>query len=59
MAGGVLVSTSFEIEILTMVGAAHHLDLRLPNAADPLGVVNGRAQETTIIKQWIAEYMSA
>ena len=39
-----------------MEKAAHHLDLRLPNAADSVSVIAGRAKETTIIKSWIQQY---
>jgi hypothetical protein len=34
--------------------AAHHLDLRAPNAADPQSVVNVRNLEIEVIRQWLA-----
>jgi len=36
--GGVLVNVSSSLPAFYMAGAAHHLDLRLPNAADPIDV---------------------
>jgi lysosomal Pro-X carboxypeptidase len=33
---------------------AHHLDLRMPNAADPQSVVDVRYLETEVIRQWLA-----
>lgn len=41
---------------LMIEGAAHHLDLRLPNELDPATVTSGRGVEMMNIKQWIAEY---
>ena len=39
--------------------AAHHLDLRLPNAADPAEVTAARQQEATIIQGWLDKYKAA
>lgn len=36
--------------------AAHHLDLRLPNEADPESVVKARQLETEWIAKWIDQY---
>ena len=36
--------------------SAHHLDLRLPNVADPATVTAARAIETETIAKWIDEY---
>lgn len=36
--------------------SAHHLDLRLPNNADPDSVKDARNIEMTEIKKWIADY---
>lgn len=44
-AGGVyLTNSSLNVGHILMPASAHHLDLRLPNAADPSYVVNGRAE---------------
>ena len=43
---------------LYIESGAHHLDLRLPNAADPYTVTQARAQEETIIKGWIENYQN-
>jgi hypothetical protein len=37
---------------------AHHLDLRLPNVADPLYVTEVREKEASIIKGWIEDYQN-
>jgi hypothetical protein len=40
-----------------MKDAAHHLDIRLPDADnDPVAVVEGRNIERTWIKKWIKDY---
>lgn len=45
-------------EILTILieNSAHHLDLRLPNEADPASVVEARKQETEWIAKFIDQY---
>lgn len=45
-------------KILTLVidDAAHHLDLREPNDADPASVTDARSQETDWIAKFIDEY---
>ena len=35
-----------------MRGAAHHLDLRTPNADDPPDVVAARAVQRTYVEKW-------
>lgn len=35
--------------------SAHHLDLRSPNVADPVYVVEGRKQEIKIIEKWLGQ----
>ena len=41
-----------------MDGAAHHLDLREPNAADPDDVVNARKEIIAIMNEWITNWQS-
>jgi len=41
---------------LYIEGGAHHLDLRLPNVADPTTVTTARNIEMMNIQNWIAEY---
>ena len=43
---------------LYIEGGAHHLDLRPPNAKDPLLVTQARDIEIANIKAWIAEYQN-
>jgi len=38
-----------------MKGAAHHLDLRYPNKADPVDVTKGREVEDQYVTKWIQE----
>ena len=38
-----------------MAGAAHHLDLRAPNAADPPDVLAARAAQARMVAKWVAE----
>jgi len=42
--------------VLYIAHSAHHLDLRLPNVADPQTVTDARAVETGVIAKWIDEY---
>jgi hypothetical protein len=41
-----------------MKGSAHHLELRSPNDADPVDVVNARKTIATTIGKWIDEYFT-
>ena len=40
---------------IRMAGAAHHLDLRAPNAADPPDVLAARAAQARMVAKWVAE----
>jgi hypothetical protein len=37
-------------------GAAHHLDLREPNDADPADLKAARTDITTLIQKWINDF---
>lgn len=51
--GAVLNTTVVGLVAFRMAGAAHHLDLRYPNALDPLDVVSGRTVEKGAIEYWL------
>lgn len=53
--GGVLESISDRLIAIYMEGAAHHLDLRSSNPADPQSVVEARALEKKYITTWLKE----
>jgi len=53
-AGGVQQNVSSTV-VSYIMPSAHHLDLRLPNVADPLMVQYVRGLEAANIKQWIQE----
>ncbi|EFA80247.1 peptidase S28 family protein [Heterostelium album PN500] len=55
-AGGV-VSNDGGNDIITIIidGGAHHLDLRMPNSADPTAVTNARVLETKYLMQFAQE----
>lgn len=55
--GGVYDCTDGQV-CLYIENAAHHLDLRTPNSADPDTVVNAREIELETIQSWIADYMT-
>jgi lysosomal Pro-X carboxypeptidase len=55
-AGGVLTTINSQSISLVIADAAHHLDLRLPNAADPESVTQARQIETEWIAKWIDQY---
>lgn len=55
-AGGVTGYVSHKLPTYTIKGGAHHLDLRLPDAADPEEVKWVRQQEDQLIADWIADY---
>jgi len=57
-AGGVLEDVMPDNHVIWIKQSAHHLDLRLPNEADPLFVKNARKQEEKIIKKWIEDYQN-
>ncbi|CAN8010443.1 unnamed protein product [Ixodes pacificus] len=54
-AGGVLTNLSDSLIALYMTEAAHHLDLRSSNPADPESVVAARKVEKMYIKKWLHE----
>ncbi|XP_051787473.1 dipeptidyl peptidase 2 [Erpetoichthys calabaricus] len=51
--GGVRTSLSPSLVAINMEGAAHHLDLRGSNAADPASVTKARQLEAQIIASWV------
>lgn len=51
--GGILQSLSNSLVAIVIPDAAHHLDLRYPDSADPISVVNARQQEKSLIAEWI------
>jgi hypothetical protein len=55
-AGGVLEDVSPDTVVLYIENSAHHLDLRLPNAADPQTLTDARQVETETIAKWIDQY---
>lgn len=52
-AGGVTKKINDETLVLYIENSAHHLDLRLPNEADPQTVTDARQQES----EWIAKFV--
>ncbi len=55
--GGILQDISPDMEVIVIKGGAHHYDLRLPKEeTDTAAVKDARAQETEIIKGWLAEW---
>ena len=54
-AGGVLHNISASVRAMLIDGAAHHLDLRATNPNDPPAVTDARAEETKLMRDWIAE----
>lgn len=56
--GGVLTAPNDQVVSLYIENAAHHLDLRLPNAADPESVAEARLIEMKTIAQWIDQYQN-
>ena len=55
-AGGVLKNVSDRTLSIFIENSAHHLDLRLPNEADPESVTAARLLETEWIAFFIDEY---
>lgn len=53
--GGVLTDQSVSLIALQMEGAAHHLDLRGSDPADPVSVVATRQLEEEIILGWLMD----
>jgi len=54
-AGGVLVNITDSVTSIIIDRAAHHLDLRNPNPADPPSVVTAREIESQAIAKWIKQ----
>lgn len=54
-AGGVLTNLSDSLIALYITEAAHELDLRSSNPADPESVVAARKVEKMYIKKWLRE----
>ena len=57
--GGIKVPLNDACPTYILQGAAHHLDLRSPNPADPPSVTSVREDETIAIKLWIAQKKAA
>ena len=55
-AGGVNTNITDYTTTYVMEGAAHHLDIFLPNAADPVDVVTVRDYEDAHITKWIKNF---
>ena len=56
-AGGVTVQVNDDLPIINIPGAAHHLDLRLPNEVDVgTPVEAARNKETEWIHKWVVDY---
>ena len=57
-AGGVntAIKNNDRIKIIPIAGAAHHLELRGPNPADPQSVIDARTWILGNVTQWITEY---
>ncbi|XP_078082763.1 uncharacterized protein LOC144502552 isoform X1 [Mustelus asterias] len=54
--GGILKTVNPSVISLIIEGAAHHLDLRASNAADPPSVTLIRKMEASIIKDWVKNH---
>lgn len=54
-----IIQGNDKIHIKYIPKAAHHLDLREPNAEDPAEVTKARDEETAIIDKWITDYQGA
>lgn len=58
-AGGVVEDVSKDTIAIYIEGSAHHLDLRLPNEADPATLTAARQTETEYIAKWIDQYQGS
>ncbi|EGC29712.1 hypothetical protein DICPUDRAFT_158674 [Dictyostelium purpureum] len=54
-AGGVLKDYGDSVIHIIIDGGAHHLDLRMPNEADPDSVIQARITETKLLQMWANE----
>jgi len=55
-AGGITENINDQTIALYITDSAHHLDLRLPNEADPQSLTDARQTETEWIAKWIDQY---
>uniref|UniRef100_A0A7S3CRA2 Lysosomal Pro-X carboxypeptidase n=1 Tax=Strombidium rassoulzadegani TaxID=1082188 RepID=A0A7S3CRA2_9SPIT len=55
-AGGITANITENTIALYIKDSAHHLDLREPNAADPVSVTEARAVEMAYVKKWVSHY---
>lgn len=55
---GITQSLSDTLVAIMIPEAAHHLDLRGPDPADPVYVQQARVQEAALIGKWLAEYFA-
>jgi lysosomal Pro-X carboxypeptidase len=59
-AGGVPpITRNPDLQVIVIANSAHHLELRSPNAADPIEVVNARATIIQTLKAWALQYNTA
>ena len=56
LSGGVTTPQSPSITTLVIEHAAHHLDLRWPNPADPESVIAARAKEFAVMDSWLSAH---
>jgi hypothetical protein len=54
-----LLQVRDDLPVIIMPNAAHHLDLKAPNPADPADVVAARAQEEAILAGWLDQFAAA
>jgi len=54
-AGGILQQMGDSIIPIIIEGGAHHLDLRMPDPADPPSVIEAREIETKLLTMWTKE----
>nr|CAB3239873.1 dipeptidyl peptidase 2 [Phallusia mammillata] len=56
--GGILTDLSPTLKALTVVGGAHHFDLRGSHKDDPQSVIDVREKEGAIIMDWVNQHWS-
>lgn len=56
--GGVTFDVSEKTQFILIEDSAHHLDLRLPNPADPPSLTAARKIEMEAVATWIDEYQA-
>ena len=52
--GGVRTTVAPSLPAISIIGGAHHLDLRSANKADPPSVIQAREQVVMLIERWIS-----